>query len=219
MKNQKIHGVLFDMDGTLLDTAPDIARSLNILRERHQLPPLSIDQVREVTSYGSPGLLRLAFDIDNSHPNYPEMRKEFIALYEADITAQTRPFEGISAVLDTLNKAQIPWGVVTNKAENLAKKILDNLSLSATCACLIGGDTTPHPKPAPDPLFAACKIINRQPQDCLYIGDSPLDIQAAQNASMPSIAALYGYIPRLEDPRSWGADLYITTPLEILSYL
>lgn len=219
MNNRKIQAVLFDMDGTLLDTAPDIARSLNILRERHQLPPLSIEQVREVTSYGSPGLLRLAFDISNTDERYPEIRKEFIALYEADITAQTRPFEGISTVLDSLSQAQIPWGVVTNKAENLAQKILDNLSLSATCACLIGGDSTPHPKPAPDPLLAACKIINRQPQNCLYVGDSPLDIQAAKSAKMPSIAALYGYIPKPSDPHSWGADLTINTPLEILGYL
>jgi phosphoglycolate phosphatase len=215
--NRKISGVLFDLDGTLLDTAPDLARSLNTLRERYKKPPLGIEQVREVASLGCPGLIHLGFDIDLNHPNYPELCRDFVTLYEADITAHTRPFEGIGTVLQTLKKNQIPWGVVTNKAEKLAKKILDNLALTPDCACLIGGDTTPFPKPAPDPLYAACKIIRLNPEDCLFIGDSSLDIQAAQRAKMPNIAALYGYIPNSCDPQAWEADYYVTTPIEILT--
>lgn len=219
MPIQKISGVLFDLDGTLLDTAPDLARSLNVLRHRHNKPPVAIDQVRHIATYGCPGLIQLGFDIDTDHAHYPQLRADFLALYAAEITAETRPFEGINTVLEALNKAQIPWGIVTNKAEHLAKKILDNLGLTTDCACLIGGDTTPFSKPAPEPLYAACDLLNRSPQACVFIGDSPLDIEAAQRANMPSIAALYGYLPELCNPRSWGADHYIEKPIELLDWL
>lgn len=219
MSKLSFSAVLFDLDGTLVDTAPDLARALNTLRAERSQPPLPLQNVREVTSYGSPGLLKLAFDINADHQDYPQLQKEFIALYEAEICAESRTFEGIDEVLQTLQKTQIPWGVVTNKTQHLAQKLLTRLNLLSDCACLIGGDTTPNPKPAPDPLYAACQRINRKPENCVFIGDSPVDIAAARAAQMPNIAALYGYIPKESNPQSWGADLLIQNPIDLLAYI
>ncbi len=219
MRNTHFSGVLFDLDGTLLDTVPDLAGALNTLRERYQLPPLAIDQVRQVTSYGSPGFIKLGFDIDTDHPQYPQLKKEFYSLYENRISAETRPFDGVHLVLDTLKKQNLPWGIVTNKVENLARKVISDLGLLEHCACVIGGDTTPFAKPSPEPLFAACSIINCKPQSCLFIGDSILDIQAATSANMPSVIALYGYIPENENPSDWGANYAINNPGDLLKLL
>jgi 2-phosphoglycolate phosphatase len=217
--NQNITAVLFDLDGTLLDTAPDLARSLNTLRQRHQKPPLPIQLIRQVVSHGCPGLIRLGFELGTEHVQYPQLRDDFMALYEGAITAESLPFEGIITVLDALNKQQLPWGIVTNKAEHLARKILTELDLIENCACLIGGDTTPFSKPSPEPLYAACNIIQCSPQACVFIGDSSIDIEAAHRANMPSIAALYGYIPDNDPAKSWGADHYIDKPIELLDWL
>ena len=217
--NQKISAVLFDLDGTLLDTAPDLARSLNTLLQRHQKPPLPIQLIRQVVSYGCPGLIRLGFELGTEDAQYPQLRDDFMALYEGAITAESLPFAGIITVLDTLNKQQLPWGIVTNKAEHLARKILTELDLIENSACLIGGDTTPFSKPSPEPLYAACHIIQCSPQSCVFIGDSSVDIEAARRANMPSIAALYGYIPENDPAESWGADHYIDKPVELLDWL
>lgn len=219
MSNTIISGVLFDLDGTLLDTVPDLAGALNTLRERYQLPPLAIDQVRQVTSYGSPGFIKLGFGIDTDHPQYPQLKKEFYTLYENRISSETRPFDGVHLVLDTLKNQNLAWGIVTNKVEHLARKVISDLGLLEHCACVIGGDTTPFSKPSPEPLFAACSIINCDPQSCLFIGDSILDIQAATSANMPSVIALYGYIPENENPSDWGANHSINTPDELLNLL
>lgn len=212
----KISAVLFDLDGTLLDTAPDLARSLNTLRQRYNQPPLPIHLVRAVTSLGCPGLIQLGFNIDAEQGEYPQLRDDFIGLYEENICVDTKLFEGMLSVLETLQKQDIPWGIVTNKAENLARKILDNIRALDQCACLIGGDTTPFSKPAPEPVYAACKIIQRTPESCVFVGDSHIDIEAARRANMPSIAALYGYIPENDNPSSWGANHTINKPIELL---
>lgn len=219
MNYQKISAVLFDLDGTLLDTALDLGRSLNVLRQRYNKAPLPIHQVRQVASLGCPGLIRLGFEIGTDHPDYPQLCEAFIAIYEAGISTETVPFDGIKTVLQTLDEKQLPWGIVTNKAERLAKKVITELGLIENCACVIGGDTTPYNKPAPEPLYAACTLIKCSPQSCVYIGDSQLDIEAAQQAKMPNIAALYGYIPENCDPHSWGADYYINKPVDILNWL
>lgn len=219
MTNQKISGVLFDLDGTLLDTAPDLARSLNTLRQRHNKPPLPVERVRQVASLGCPGLIQLGFDIGTEHEHYPKLREDFVALYEDGISVETVPFEGIMAVLESLDNQHILWGIVTNKAEHLARKVLDELGLMENCACLIGGDTTPFSKPSPEPLYAACEMIDRSPEACVFVGDSHLDIEAARSAKMQNIAALYGYIPNDCSPKTWGADFYVDHPIELLDWL
>lgn len=219
MMLDKISAVLFDLDGTLLDTAPDLARSLNTLRQRYDQAPLPVHLVRNVASLGCPGLIQLGFNIDTGNSQYPQLRDDFVALYEENICAETVPFEGIISVLETLQRQHIPWGIVTNKAEHLARKILDNIRALDHCACLIGGNTTPFSKPAPEPLYAACEIIQQMPQTCVFVGDSHLDIEAARRANMPSIAALYGYIPENDNPASWGATHSINNPIELLKFL
>ncbi len=208
--------VLFDLDGTLLDTAADLARSLNMLRQRENQPPLPVNLVRQVTSFGCAGFMKLGFNIDSNHHRYPQLCKDFIAHYEQNICVDTAPFQGILTVLKTLQSEQIPWGIVTNKAENLARKILSHIPAFNDCACLIGGDTTPFSKPSPEPLYAACNIIGYNPQDCLFVGDAFGDIEAARRANMRSVAALYGYIPQEDDPTLWGADYSINSPIELL---
>jgi 2-phosphoglycolate phosphatase len=216
---QKISGVLFDLDGTLLDTALDLARSLNTLRQRHKKPPLPINLIRQVTSFGCPAFIKLGFDINTDHQEYPQLCQDFIELYESDISKETLPFEGVKTVLESLNQRQLPWGIVTNKAENLARKVINELGLMENCACIIGGDTTPFCKPAPEPLLAACKLINLSPESCVFVGDSQLDIEAAHRANMPNVAALYGYIPENCQPETWGADYYIDKPVDLLDWL
>ncbi len=219
MQNTTISAVLFDLDGTLLDTVPDLAGALNTLRQRYQLPSLAIDQVRQVTSYGSPGFIKLGFDIDTDHPTYPQLKEEFYTLYENRISSETRPFEGVEFVLEKLKQQNLPWGIVTNKVEHLARKVISDLGLLEHCACVIGGDTTAFSKPSPEPLYAACSIINCAPESCLFIGDSILDVEAAKRASMRSVVALYGYIPQNEDPSSWGANYSISKPEELLNWI
>ncbi len=217
--NTNLSSILFDLDGTLLDTVPDLAGALNTLRSRYQLTPLEIDQVRHVTSYGSPGFIKLGFDIDIDHPQYPELKKEFYSLYENRISTETRPFNGVKTVLEKLKEQNLPWGIVTNKVEHLAKKVLKELGLLDHCTVVIGGDTTPFSKPSPEPLYAACSIINCDPQSCLFVGDSILDIEAAKRANMRSVVALYGYIPENEDPASWSANYSIARPEELLEII
>jgi N-acetyl-D-muramate 6-phosphate phosphatase len=220
MNNRKISGVLFDLDGTLVDTVPDLARALNSLLARHQQPTLPVARIREVVTFGCAGLIPLGFNISTDHLRYPQLARDFLALYENDISQESRPFEGITTVLDALNHAKIPWGIVTNKAEHLARKVVTELGLMPDCACLIGGDTTPFSKPEPEPLYAACRLLERSPEDCVFIGDSPLDIEAARRANMPSIAALYGYLPANSSPtESWGAKHSVMNPLELLGLL
>lgn len=219
MTQQKIATVLFDLDGTLLDTAPDLAYALNQLLALHQQEPLSLKAIRNVVSFGCAGMLNLGFNITPEDPQYPALLEHFLALYEEHITRETRPFAGIDTVLEQLDYQGIRWGIVTNKAERLAKQILGNLNLLSRSACVVGGDTTPHQKPNPTPLHAACEMINADPDATVYIGDNQLDIEAARRASMRNIAALYGYVPESSKPESWGADYYIDRPLEILDWL
>lgn len=219
MNEETISGILFDLDGTLLDTVPDLAGALNTLRAQYQLAPLDIEAVRNVTSYGSPGFIELAFDIDIDHPKYPQLKDEFYALYENRISSETRPFDGVQYVLRILKERNIPWGIVTNKVERLAKKVVTDLGLLKDCGCLIGGDTTPFPKPSPEPILAACSILKCNPESCLFVGDSILDVEAAKRANMASVIALYGYIPKNENTSTWGASYSINTPDELLNLL
>lgn len=217
MKN--IATVLFDLDGTLLDTAPDLATALNVVLQKHRREPLPFKKIRPYSSTGTRGLLGLGFQITEEDPRYPDLREQFLSAYHQHLFDQTKVFPGVSNLLTHLDNDNIPWGVVTNKPEGLARQLLENFNLTERCACIIGGDTLTKRKPDPEPLLHACEIIGCSNTESIYVGDAERDIEAAKSAKMTAIAALYGYIGEAEDPKVWNADFYIDHPEEIIKLL
>lgn len=214
----KIRNVLFDLDGTLLDTAPDLALALNIVLQQKQRAPIPFAQIRPYSSAGTRALLQLGFQITEQNEQYDVLRSQFLAAYHQNLNVHTTLFPGIQEVLAYLDQQDIPWGVVTNKPSHLAQKLLEDFNLAARCSCIIGADMLGIRKPNPDPLLYACEIMGWATQHCIYIGDAARDIEAARRANMTSMAALYGYIHDAEDPLRWKADYYIQEPLEILRF-
>jgi 2-phosphoglycolate phosphatase len=213
-----MEAVLFDLDGTLADTAPDLGCALNHMRGSRGLSPLPLSATRPVTSLGARGLLKVGFGISPDHADYAAMRREFLQLYESNICRETRLFPGMPELLGALETRQICWGIVTNKAEQLARLLLDELRLTARCACIIGGDTTPNIKPHPAPLLAACRSIRRDAGACLYVGDDLRDIEAGRAAGMKVAAARWGYLNG-GDPVTWNADWLLEEPRDLLRLL
>ena len=207
--------VLFDFDGTLAYTAPDLAAAANRQRTRKGLEPLPYESLRPFASAGARGLLRAALDMTTDHPEYDDHRKQFLHDYEAAMTIHTRLFEGVPELLSQITAAGLAWGIVTNKATYLAAPIVSALGLSADCAVLVCGDTTAHAKPHPLPLQHAAQEAGFSVDRCIYVGDDLRDIQAAQAANMISVAAEYGYCGGEHPVASWKADHYAATPLAI----
>lgn len=214
-----VRAVLFDLDGTLVDTAPDLAGALNRLLAERRRAAVSPAVARPVTSSGTRGMLRVGFGIGPDHPDYAELRARFLAYYEEDICRETRLFDGVAELLAALEARAIRWGIVTNKPERLTRLLLDALRLLIRAGCIVGGDTTEHAKPHPAPLVYGARLIGVRPDQCLYIGDDLRDVQAARAASMPVIAAGYGYLGEDADPTVWSADGVISDPREVLKYL
>lgn len=214
-----IKTVLFDLDGTLLDTAPDLTHALNQTLVRHGKAPVTLERLREVVSLGSPGMIGLGFGIPKTHPDYTHLRDEFRSEYENTISDHTVLFPGMAQVLDTLEADNIAWGIVTNKPHHLAEKLLAQLGLLERAHCLVGAGITKNIKPDPEQLLYACDLLKTSPEACVYIGDAQSDIEAAQRAEMTSIVALYGYISQLTKPESWAADYYIDAPGDLISWL
>ncbi len=213
-----IKAVLFDLDGTLADTAPDLAYALNTLRGSRGMAPLPLEETRPVTSHGARGLLGVGFDISPGHPDYDALRDEFLACYEANLCRATVLFPGMPELLSGLEKRGSPWGVVTNKLERFALPLIERLELSARAACVVGGDTTPRSKPHPEPLLAASLMIGIEPQACLYVGDDRRDIEAGQAAGMRTAVAGWGYLNG-NDSDTWGGDWILAHPGELLGIL
>ncbi|MBL8435535.1 MAG: HAD-IA family hydrolase [Zoogloea sp.] len=211
--------VFFDLDGTLADTAPDLAGILNRLQREHGIEPTPFARLRPQVSHGVRGMLGAGFGLTPDVPAYAPLAARFLALYADALCVETRLFEGMAALLDGLDEQHIPWGVVTNKAERLARPIIDALGLAGRCACVVGGDTAARPKPFPDPLLHACRYTGVEPGRCLYIGDDIRDIHAGKAAGMGTVAAAYGYLGSAEPIHAWQADLIIQHPLEILAFL
>jgi N-acetyl-D-muramate 6-phosphate phosphatase len=211
------NAVLFDLDGTLADTAPDLAAAVNLMRTRRNLEPTSYAQLRANASGGARGLLHAGFGITPDDSEFEAMRVEFLNNYEAALCQQSRLFDGIAELLDYIQKQAIPWGIVTNKATRFTQPLVPLLKLQ-DAHCVISGDTTPHFKPHPAPLLEAAKRLNIAPQNCCYVGDDLRDIQAAQAAGMYSIAAGWGYCGYAE-PKSWDADLLLQFPSELLKLM
>lgn len=211
--------VLFDLDGTLADTAPDLARALNRVRAASGLAPMPLAITRSYTSSGARGLLKIGFDIEPGNERYDALRQQFLEFYAAEICVDTRLFEGMAELLERLDRDRMPWGVVTNKAERFTLPLLQSLHLAGRAACVVGGDTTGRLKPHPDPLLHAAGTLRLHPSACLYVGDDLRDVQAARAAGMPVLAAKYGYLGDGGSIESWQADGIIDHPRELLDYL
>lgn len=213
-----ILAVLFDLDGTFADTAPDLGYSVNQMRIKRGLPPVPDEKTRPVTSSGARGLLRAGFGISPEHADYPAMRDEFLNVYEANLCRETRLFDGMAELVGALETRGLIWGIVTNKAERFALPLMRLLGYSTRAACVIGGDTTGKLKPHPEPLYAAAKAIRIAPEHCVYVGDDERDVQAGHAAGMKTIAVRYGYLNG-SNPALWGADAVIDAPLEVLQFV
>jgi N-acetyl-D-muramate 6-phosphate phosphatase len=213
-----INAVLFDLDGTFADTAPDLGYAVNQMRKTRGLAPVAEDVTRPVTSSGARGLLGAGFGITPDHADYLAMRDEFLDLYEANLCRETRLFDGIADLVAALEGRGLTWGIVTNKAERFALPLMRLLGYSARAACVIGGDTTGKLKPHPEPLYAAARAIGIAPAHCLYVGDDERDVQAGRAAGMKTVAVRYGYLNG-SNPAKWGADAVIEHPQEIINFI
>lgn len=211
--------VLFDLDGTLADTAPDLGHALNLQRERHGLPPLAQETIRPYASHGTRGLFEIGFGLKPEDAQFCTMRDEYLALYTANLCRLTQLFPGMAELLQQLEGKGIAWGVVTNKPARFTNPLMEQLGLFNRAASIVSGDTCPHPKPHPEPLLAAAREIGVAPQSCLYVGDAERDIEAARAADMTAILAAYGYLGAADRPETWGANASIQHPSEILGYL
>ena len=213
-----IKAVLFDLDGTFADTAPDLAGALNAMRATRRLPPVPIEWTRPVTSTGARGMLRVGFGMEPGDPHYAAMREEFLTVYAQHLCRETTLFSGMEDLLQGIETRGMKWGIVTNKAERLAKPIVAQLGMAERCACLIGGDTTGKLKPDPAPLLAASVAIGIEASACCYVGDDRRDVEAGRAAGMRTIAVRYGYLNG-GVPDEWGADRVVDCPGDVLRYL
>lgn len=214
-----LRAVLFDLDGTLVDTAPDMGSAVNELRAERGLEALEAERLRPWVSHGSPGLLKIAFGIESDAADYVELRDRFLALYEARLSRETQLFDGMQVVLDELQARKIAWGIVTNKPGWLTDALLRDLAISPAPQCAVSGDTTAHRKPHPEPILHACRLLRIEPAHTLYVGDAERDVQAAHAAGMRALAAGYGYLHEHEDPAEWKPDGVIHAPGELLAWI
>lgn len=211
-----IRAVLFDLDGTLLDTAPDMVAALNALRTEQGLDPLPFARARPHVSHGALALVRLGFpEVADHEP----LRLRYLQLYSERLAIHTRPFDGVPELLATLEQSGTAWGVVTNKPAWLTTPLMNTLDLTRRAAVIVSGDTVSERKPHPLPLLHATQVLGLAPEECLYVGDAERDVQAAVAAGMPVLVALFGYIAAEEAPQRWPADGWIDAPLDTLEWL
>jgi 2-phosphoglycolate phosphatase len=216
--------VLFDLDGTLVDTAHDLGLALNIQLERHGKTALSHDAIWPIASHGSRGLLALGFGITPNDADFEAKKTEYLDLYETVFTNKPILLPGIADLLEELDNLGVKWGIVTNKPRrfsvDLTKAVnMGDKSLYERSACLLCGDDAPKPKPAPETLLMACKETSTKPSECIYVGDAERDVQAGRAAGMKTVVALFGYIAETDKPLEWNADILIKTPQDLLNYL
>jgi 2-phosphoglycolate phosphatase len=216
---QAPQAVLFDLDGTLADTAGDLAGALNHLRQARGLAPLPLDELRPYASAGARGLIGVGLSIHPGHDEYESLRLGFLAAYAQCLAETTVLFEGMAEVLDTLESLGLKWGVVTNKPHRFTIPVMNGLGLTQRASVIISGDSTAHAKPHPLPLLTACEQIGVAPAATLYVGDDLRDIQAAIAAAMPSAAVRWGYIGHNGDIADWGADVIAAEPRDLLAHI
>lgn len=211
--------VLFDLDGTLVDSAPDLAGAANDLRAEHGLPPLPYERLRPMVGSGARGMVGVAFGRAPGDEGFDALREAFLARYEARLLAQTAVFDAMHGVLSALESAGLRWGIVTNKHRRFAHPLVSGLGLDRRAAALVCGDTTPHAKPHPAPLLEAARQLALPPQACVYVGDDLRDMQAGRAAGMPVLAAAWGYLGEGEGVQAWGADAVLDAPPALLNWL
>ncbi len=214
-----VQAVLFDLDGTLIDSASDLGSAADGMRVRRGMASLPLELYRPHAGSGARGMLRVAFDIAPDHADYPALKEEFFCAYEACMTERTRPFDGVPDLLSRLVSAGMPWGVVTNKSQRFSVPLARSMPLFDAASVLISGDTTPHSKPHPEPLLEAARRLGLAPGQCIYVGDDERDIQAGRAAGMQTVAARYGYLGFGADVASWQADAEVSSPLQLLKLL
>jgi N-acetyl-D-muramate 6-phosphate phosphatase len=211
--------VLFDLDGTFADTAPDLGAALNHTRAVRGLPPLALDEIRPQASHGVRGLFKLGFNIEPGHPEYDALREIFLDYYASHICDHTRLFGDTARLIEEIEHRGMRWGIVTNKPHRFTLPLMQALGYAERAACLISGDTCARAKPYPDPLLRACEIMETAAADCVYVGDDVRDMQAARAAGMPGIIASYGYVAENATVEGWQAQGSIDSPGELLQYL
>ncbi|GAB6262183.1 HAD family hydrolase [Photobacterium sp. R1] len=219
MLDIQLHAVLFDLDGTLLDTAPDMARAANRVLADHQIQPLTPMQIQANTSYGANGLLKAGFGAIPAHLDPLHLRKLFLDYYHSEICLETKAYDGILLLLRYLNENEIPWGIMTNKPGFLTQRLLPFFPELCQTEVIVCGDTLDKAKPHPEPLWHACELLKVLPENCLYVGDIEKDMIAARAAGMPGAVAGWGYIGEEHDPSLWQADVILPEPESLIHLL
>ncbi len=215
----RARAVLFDLDGTLIDSAPDLAAAADKLRTDRGLPSLPYEVYRPMAGAGARGMVGVAFGLTPDDDGFLALRDEFLVNYERCMTERTHPFPEVADLLGKLQARQLPWGVVTNKAARFAEPLTRSMPLFDAAQTVVSGDTTPHAKPHPEPLLEAARRLGLPPADCVYVGDDERDIVAGRAAGMGTVAATYGYLGAKLDVGSWAADAQINSPLALLQLL
>jgi phosphoglycolate phosphatase len=214
-----VRAVLFDLDGTLIDSAPDLAGAGNDMRAARGLPLLPLEHFRPMVGAGARGMLGRALQVQPGDPEFEALRDEFLQRYEARMTRETRVFDAMRPVLDVLRDAARPWGIVTNKATRFSEPLVRALGLLDEAATLVSGDTTPHAKPHPAPLLEAARRLGVDAAQCVYVGDDLRDVQAGRAAGMLTVAAAWGYLGEGDSIEAWDAHHVIESPGELLKLL
>jgi phosphoglycolate phosphatase len=216
---KKIQAVLFDLDGTLIDTAPDLASALNHVLAREGKQPLAFADIRPLVSYGANGLLELGFGAAIEASKQALLKAELIAYYKQNIAVKSALFNGLEPVLEKLEACNIPWGIVTNKPQHLTEPLLDALHLTTRASCVVSGDQVSNSKPHPESFYLACRQLAIAPSNCVTFGDAERDIRAGKLAGCKAVACEYGYIPASSNINSWQADAIVKSPAKLAEYL
>jgi len=216
---KNIDAVLFDLDGTLIDSAPDLGAAADKMRTDRGLEALPMSQYRTLAGAGARGMIAVAFGLTPDDARFDALKEEFFVNYESRLTVHTAEFEGVAELIARIDQAGLKWGVVTNKAARFTVPLTQAMPLFNTAGAIVSGDTTPHAKPHPAPLLEAARQLNLAPRRCVYVGDDERDIIAGRAAGMPTVVAAYGYLGQAADPQGWKADFTITSPFELLKLL
>ena len=219
MYNPPLQAVLFDLDGTLIDTAADMAHALNRLLAEEGRPPLAYELIRSEVSHGARALVALAFDEREDSDRFERLRRRFLDIYMDNLHVDTALFPDMDHVLNILEAGNVPWGIVTNKPSWLTLPLLESMQLKRRAATIVCADTAGASKPDARPILDACREADLEPQHCIYVGDDQRDVEAAHNAGMSCIALRYGYIRRGQNPDGWGADMVMDTSAELLHWI